>query len=56
MIPASPLRRGLVALLASLAALPVAHAQAPFPTRSVTIVVPFPPRGARGVTSPAAGG
>ncbi len=45
MIPASPLRRALVALVASLAALPAAHAQAPFPTRSVTIVVPFPPGG-----------
>jgi tripartite-type tricarboxylate transporter receptor subunit TctC len=45
MTSALPTRRVLVATLAALALLPAAHAQAPFPTRSVTIVVPFPPGG-----------
>ncbi|MBK8322421.1 MAG: tripartite tricarboxylate transporter substrate binding protein [Betaproteobacteria bacterium] len=41
----SPIRRVLLVALASLAAVPSAYAQSPFPTRSVTIVVPFPPGG-----------
>ena len=46
---ASPLRRAALMGLAGLAALaafaPAAHAEEPFPSRPITLVVPFPPGG-----------
>jgi tripartite-type tricarboxylate transporter receptor subunit TctC len=42
---AHPVRRALLATLAALVLAPAAHAQPAFPTRAVTIVVPFPPGG-----------